>query len=69
MRIVLWDTHWGGVFKDFAGGYGVGTLRGKCVRTRFLERMYSRDFRPVGLARVGGPTCECVNLRRAGPRP
>jgi len=50
MRVVLWDTHWGGVFKDFAGGYGVGTFRGDCLRTRLLERMYTRDFRPVALA-------------------
>jgi len=45
MHIVLWDTRHGGVFKDFAGGYGVGQFRGEGWRAKILEGVYRRDYR------------------------
>lgn len=45
MHIVLWDTRRGGVFKDFAGGYGVGQFRGAGLRARIIEGVYRRDYR------------------------
>lgn len=50
MRIVLWDTRYGGAFKDFAGGFGVGQFRGKGLRAKIVEHFYRRDFRPPPLA-------------------
>lgn len=45
MHIVLWDTRHGGVFKDFAGGYGVGQFRGEGWRAKIIENVYRRDYR------------------------
>lgn len=50
MHIVLWDTRHGGAFKDFAGGYGVGTFRGNDLRGKIIERFYTTDFRSPPLA-------------------
>lgn len=50
MHIVLWDTRHGGAFKDFAGGFGVGTFRGSDLRSRIIERFYTSDFRSPPLA-------------------
>lgn len=50
MHIALCDTRYGGVFKDFAGGFGVGTFRGHSLRGKVIEHFYNRDFRPSALA-------------------
>lgn len=50
MRVVLWDTRYGGAFKDFAGGFGVGQFRGRGLRAKIVEHFYRRDFRPPPLA-------------------
>lgn len=50
LQIVLWDTRHAGVFKDFAGGFGVGQFRGGGWRGRIIEHFYRRDFRAPPLA-------------------
>lgn len=50
MRIVLWDTRHGGAYKDFAGGFGVGTFRGKGWRAKWIESHFRSDFRSPPLA-------------------
>jgi anaerobic magnesium-protoporphyrin IX monomethyl ester cyclase len=50
MRIVLWDTRHGGAYKDFAGGFGVGTFRGKGWRAKWIESHFRGDFRSPPLA-------------------
>ncbi|MBI5757701.1 MAG: radical SAM protein [Planctomycetales bacterium] len=50
MHIALCDTRQGGVFKDFAGGFGVGTFRGRSVRGKVIEHFFNRDIRPSALA-------------------
>lgn len=50
LRIVLWDTRRGGVFKDFAGGFGVGPFRGQGLRGKIIEHFYRRDYRAPSLA-------------------
>lgn len=50
MHFVLWDTRHGGAYKDFAGGFGVGTFRGKTRRGKYIERFYQKDFRCPPLA-------------------
>lgn len=49
MHIVLWDTRHGGAYKDFAGGYGVGTFQGTGLRGRLIEHYYRHDYRSVSL--------------------
>lgn len=50
MHIVLWDTRHGGVFKDFAGGFGVGSFKGQSWRGKFIEKFYYKnDFRCVAM--------------------
>jgi radical SAM superfamily enzyme YgiQ (UPF0313 family) len=49
-RVALWDTGFGGVQKDFAGGLGVGLFPGRGgLRGRIVRWMYRRDRRPVAL--------------------
>src|SRR5579872_7151443 len=50
LRIVLWDTRRGGVFKDFAGGFGVGPFQGHGLRGKIIEHFYRRDYRAPSLA-------------------
>lgn len=50
MDVVLWDTRHGGAYKDFAGGFGVGTFRGKSWRAKILESHYRGDYRSPPLA-------------------
>lgn len=50
MKVCLWDTRRNDVQKDFAGGMGVGMPTGAGgKRSRFIRRMYKRDFRPTAL--------------------
>ena len=69
LRIVLWDTRHGGVFKDFAGGFGVGQFHGKGLRAKIIQHFYRRDFRApplaygylaAGLARLGHSVEYCL---------
>ncbi|HLJ10765.1 MAG TPA: radical SAM protein [Planctomycetaceae bacterium] len=69
MHIVLWDTRHGGVFKDFAGGFGVGQFRGSGLRAKIIEHFYRRDFRApplaygylaAGLAKLGHTVEYCL---------
>lgn len=50
MQIVLWDTRHGGAYKDFAGGFGVGTFRGVGLRGKIIESFYRKDYRSPSLA-------------------
>jgi radical SAM superfamily enzyme YgiQ (UPF0313 family) len=69
LRIVLWDTRHGGVFKDFAGGFGVGQFHGKGLRAKIIQHFYRRDFRApplaygylaAGLAKLGHSVEYCL---------
>jgi radical SAM superfamily enzyme YgiQ (UPF0313 family) len=69
LRIVLWDTRHAGVFKDFAGGFGVGQFQGTGLRSRIVEHFYRRDFRSpplaygylaAGLAKLGHTVEYCL---------
>ncbi len=50
MDVVLWDTRHGGAYKDFAGGFGVGTFRGQSWRAKIIEAQYRGDYRSPPLA-------------------
>jgi len=50
MNVCLWDTRKNDVQKDFAGGMGVGMPTGAGgKRSKFIQRMYKRDYRPTAL--------------------
>ncbi|MGW8257527.1 MAG: B12-binding domain-containing radical SAM protein, partial [Thermoguttaceae bacterium] len=50
MHVVLWDTRKSRVYKDYAGGFGVGHFAGQGGwKGWIIRRLFTRDRRPVAL--------------------